>query len=48
MKLISRIAKLRAAGIAATAQKTLPGRQKERRKPAGKDRAGRPRDAAWQ
>ena len=34
VKLISRIAKLRAAGIAATAQKTLPGRQKEKRKPA--------------
>ena len=34
VKLISRIAKLRAAGIAVTAKKTLPGRQKEKRKPA--------------
>src|SRR5579863_2102444 len=32
VKLISRIAKLRAAGIAATAKKTLPGRGKEGRK----------------
>src|ERR1700723_283798 len=31
VKLISRIAKLRAAGIAATAQKPLPGRGKEGR-----------------
>ena len=34
VKLISRIAKLRAAGIAATAKEPLPGRKKERRKPA--------------
>ena len=34
VKLISRIAKLRAAGITATAKKTLPGRQKESGKPA--------------
>src|SRR5579872_3850521 len=32
VKLIDRIAKLRAAGIAATAKKTLPGREKEGRK----------------
>src|ERR1017187_10281113 len=32
VKLISRIAKLRAAGIAATAKKPLLGREKERRK----------------
>jgi hypothetical protein len=34
VKLISRIAKLRAAGIAATAKKPLLGREKERRKSA--------------
>jgi len=34
VKLIGRIAKLRAAGIAATATQTLPGRRKEKRKPA--------------
>src|SRR3954453_5082500 len=34
VKLISRIAKLRAAGIAAAARKTAPRRDKERRKPA--------------
>ena len=33
--LISRIAKLRAAGIAAAAKKPLRSREKERRKPAG-------------
>ena len=33
-KLISRIAKLRAAGIAAAAKTPVPGREKERRKPA--------------
>jgi hypothetical protein len=32
VKLIGRIAKLRAAGIAATAKKPLLGRKKERRK----------------
>ena len=32
LKLIGRIAKLRAAGIAATAKKPLLGREKERRK----------------
>ena len=34
VKLISRVAKLRAAGIAATAKKPLLGREKERRKSA--------------
>ena len=34
MKLISRIAKLRAAGIAATSKKPVLGREKEGRKPA--------------
>ncbi len=34
VKLISRIAKLRAAGIVATGEKPLPGREKARRKPA--------------
>jgi uncharacterized protein YdhG (YjbR/CyaY superfamily) len=34
LKLISRIAKLRAAGIVATAKKPLLGREKERRKSA--------------
>jgi uncharacterized protein YdhG (YjbR/CyaY superfamily) len=34
VKLISRIATLRAAGIAATAKKPVPGREKERRKSA--------------
>lgn len=34
VKLISRIAKLRAAGIAATAKKRLMGREKEGRRPA--------------
>ena len=34
VKLISRIAKLRAAGIAATAKRPLAGRKKEPRKPA--------------
>jgi uncharacterized protein YdhG (YjbR/CyaY superfamily) len=34
VKLISRIAKLRAAGIAATAKKSPPGRGKETSKPA--------------
>ena len=34
VKLISRIAKLRAAGIAAAAKKPLRNREKERRKPA--------------
>jgi uncharacterized protein YdhG (YjbR/CyaY superfamily) len=33
VKLISRIAKLRAAGIAAATKEILPGRKKERRKP---------------
>lgn len=42
LKLISRIAKLRAAGIAAPAKKTLTGREKRRVPPA------RPRDAARQ
>ena len=41
VKLIGRIAKLRAAGIAATATQTLPGRQKEKRKPA-REETGRP------
>ncbi len=35
VELISRIAKLRAAGIAAAAKKPLRSRDKERRKPAG-------------
>ena|SRR5579872_3847897 len=35
VKLVSRIAKLRAAGIAATAKKSLPGRKKETAKSAG-------------
>jgi uncharacterized protein YdhG (YjbR/CyaY superfamily) len=35
VELISRIAKLRAAGIAAAAKKPLRSREKERRKPAG-------------
>ncbi len=34
VKLISRIAKLRAAGIVATAEKPLPGREKKDGKPA--------------
>src|SRR3954447_3543548 len=34
VKLIARIAKLRAAGIVATTKKPLPGRAKEERKPA--------------
>src|SRR5215467_10027880 len=34
VKLIGRIAKLRAAGISATVKKPLAGREKERRKPA--------------
>jgi uncharacterized protein YdhG (YjbR/CyaY superfamily) len=36
VKLISRIAKLRAAGIAATTKKAMPGREKGRRKSAEK------------
>src|SRR5579859_915553 len=35
VRLIRRIAKLRAAGITATTKKPLPGRDKERRRPAG-------------
>src|SRR3954451_8487757 len=41
VKLISRIAKLRADGIVATAKKSLPDRKKQSRKPAG----ARPRDS---
>jgi uncharacterized protein YdhG (YjbR/CyaY superfamily) len=46
VKLIGRIAKLRAAGIAATAEKPLLGQERERRKwaPVG-DRVARPREA---
>jgi uncharacterized protein YdhG (YjbR/CyaY superfamily) len=49
VKLISRIAKLRAAGIAAPAKKTLPGRDKKKLQ-AGTpgDRAARPRGTARQ
>src|SRR4051812_23634875 len=45
VELISRIAKLRAAGIAGTAKKSHPGRKKEARKSAG---VARPRDSAGQ